>query len=779
MANEPNMKVTYTSDSSKFVAGTRQAKNAVRDFQKTTDSALAEIGDAFGVNTGKVAQLSNAIQGMGVKMTKSGSDSVRALGNVLLSLDKVKLGIAGLGIGAAIASFKALNETAEAFKKTVQGANLEMMTAAYVQTYQQAFFDMNSAQGQALANFQSGLKKAWAEARSVFTSILVNPGQTMRSLQTVFGAAMPGGVGIPIAVTGARAAADQVQSISDRMQTANEKALEAEEIAGRIYELQRLRSDQAVEIANTENKITELKNTVWDKSKSELDRAEALRGVQDLIRQKYTEQYDIESELADLMEDQLSLTNSTPEQIDAANQQRIKANSLVGQMNGELKSLLRQQNSLNGAAGAGAKAESDAAAAAKELARVSATVADLSSRRAERVSAVAEIEASIADLRRQAADSATTEADRAAAVAEAQTLVRTELAAQYDQETRLAESMARVNELSTATPDAIDKANRQRVLAISLMAEQQRQLRELAAIQGESIEFSETEADIEQKIAELRGIAMNLASSEETRTEAIAAARELIRQKYAQANQEGRTGVDLYGQMSSEIQELIAFQKELTEQVKKTTDAYGAMTGSARIENFDLSVKQDLGNFTYSKGQKTSLAGDLGKVQEVKKAIIDIRSELTNLAAEGASAIGSLIGDLINGENAWSNFGNAALEALGDMAVAVGKTIMQEGIAVEAAKLALTTMSGVGAIAAGAALVAIGSALKTSLKNAAAGNYSASGSVASSSYRGTGMSSSSAGYEPREIRVTGALVASGNQLIAVINNENNRTSHTT
>ena len=104
----------------------------------------------------------------------------------------------------------------------------------------------------------------------------------------------------------------------------------------------------------------------------------------------------------------------------------------------------------------------------------------------------------------------------------------------------------------------------------------------------------------------------------------------------------------------------------------------------------------------------------------------------------------------------------------------------QEGIAVEAAKMALTTMSGIGAIAAGAALVAIGSALKTSLKNAASGNYSTSGGVASSSY-GRGSSAGSREYQERgfNVQVTGTLVGQGSQLVAVLNNETNRKSHTT
>jgi len=557
MANEPNMKVTYTSDSSKFVQGTRQAKAAVKDFQATTDSALEEIGNAFGVNTGKVGQMTSAIQGMGQKMSASSNESVRALGNMIASLDKVKLAVAGLGIGAAIAAFKSLNSVAEAFKNTVQGANIEMMTAAYVDTYRQAFYDMNSAQGQTFANFMANVKKAGAAAGAVFGSLLVNQGQ--KTSTALFGLADP------------TFWKDTIGS----MKSANEKATEAEEIAGRIYELQRLRSDKAVEIANTENRISELKNIIWDKSNSEVERANALKEVQDLIRQKYTEQYDIESEIADLMEQQNSLTSSTPAQIDAANQQRIKANSLVSQMNGELKGLLRQQNSLTGS--------------------VKATTIALGEE---------------------------------------------------------AEAMLKV-------------------------------------IQAQQI----------QEIAN-RPEFQNL----------------------------GVSGISL---------------------------PTGATTE-----------------------QSTNLAGDLGKVQEVKRAIIDIKSELSGLAAEGASAIGSLIGDLINGENAWANFGNAALEALADMAVAVGKTILQEGIAVEAAKLALTTMSGVGAIAAGAALIAIGSALKTSLKNAANGSYSASSSVASSSYRGSG-SAGVGGYDQRELRVTGVLKASGSTLLAVIDSEENRRSHTT
>jgi len=556
--NQPNMKVTYTSDSSKFVAGTRQAKTAVRDFQKTTEQAMGQLGEAFGVNTGKLGQMASSVKGLGVELSKSGNAGVKAFGEMVSGLDAVKLGIAGLGLGAAIASFKALQATAENFKKTVAGANIEMATAAYVSTYQQAFYDMNTAQGQAMANFMSNLEKVKAGAGAVLGNFLVNQGNSLST--SLFGVADP------------RFWKDTIGA----MKSANAVATEASEIANQIYQLERKRSDMMVDLADKENRITELKNIIWDKTNSTVERSEALAKVQQLIREKYTEQFDIENEIADLMEQQNSLASSTPEEIDRANQQRVKANNLVAQMNSELRSLLRQQNSLTGS--------------------VKETVAALS--------------------------------------AEAKAMLK-----------------------------VVD-----------------------ASIQ----------ADLDKR-------------------------------------------PELYNLGASGI----------------------SMPGATTAPN-------------------VALAGYTGQVEEVSRAILDVRNSLTDLAADGAVAIGSLIGDLINGENAWGNFGNAALGALGDMAVAVGKTIMQEGIAVEAAKMALTTMSGIGAIAAGAALVAIGSALKTSLKNAASGNYSASSGVASSSY-GRGSGAGSREYQERgfNVQVTGTLVGQGSQLVAVLNNENNRKSHTT
>jgi hypothetical protein len=95
-------------------------------------------------------------------------------------------------------------------------------------------------------------------------------------------------------------------------------------------------------------------------------------------------------------------------------------------------------------------------------------------------------------------------------------------------------------------------------------------------------------------------------------------------------------------------------------------------------------------------------------------------------------------------------------------------------------KAALESLNGYVAIAAGTALVALGSAVKAGLSNIASGSYSSSANVATAGGYGS-TSMLGADFETREMKVevTGTLRASGNELLTVIENENTRKKHTT
>jgi hypothetical protein len=164
------------------------------------------------------------------------------------------------------------------------------------------------------------------------------------------------------------------------------------------------------------------------------------------------------------------------------------------------------------------------------------------------------------------------------------------------------------------------------------------------------------------------------------------------------------------------------------------------------------------------------------KVDE--KEVIDVSKELASLVEQGvtsvSTSIGTLIGDLATGGDAWSNFASSAVSAFGDMAISVGKMAVSTGVATLGIKAALESLNGYAAIAAGAALIALGTAVKVGMSNIASGNYSASSSVASSSY---GRSSSGVGgyaTSAINIKVTGTLIGDGSQLKGVIDSENSR-----
>lgn len=164
-----------------------------------------------------------------------------------------------------------------------------------------------------------------------------------------------------------------------------------------------------------------------------------------------------------------------------------------------------------------------------------------------------------------------------------------------------------------------------------------------------------------------------------------------------------------------------------------------------------------------------------------KAAVVELSDIIENGVVGMSEALGGLIGDLINGENAWGNFAQAGISVVADMLSTVGKAFIAEGVGVIAAKKALTMGAGAGAVAAGAAMVALAATMKTAMSNAASswGSGGYSSSVASSSYASSSAYGASAFGREMEVKVTGTLTANGSKLVAVLNNENDRRSYTT
>lgn len=559
MAKGANMKVNMTADNSDLVQKAKESKQALKDFEKVGDDALSRLGEAFGVNTGKIEQMSSALRGLGTKMSESGNAGTAAFGKLLTSVGGLSTAIAGIGIGAIVTGFKMLNDEAENFKSTVAGANMEMATAAYIDTYRQVIHDFNREVGQGTAEAQSSWKKFWGTI-----------GAGMKAaFQTgaVAGAAAPGDFNNQALVT-----------YNNLLTEAGQKARTAEEISNEMYQVTRQMSDKAVEWARMEREIAEYKRIAYDKTSSTAQQQESLNKAVELITQKYGEQAELQGKLADLQEEFNSLAESSVADIDKANQLRVQSENVTASMNNALRELSERQAS----------------------------------------------------------------------------------------------------------------------------------------------------------------VAANAQKEAQARKEALAAAQAMAA---ARANLQGWDGS-------------ISSENNLKDSLPTQMTAPDAGIAVPVTPVLDTDAVTDITN--------------------------ELQSVLTSAFDSIGSALGSLIGDLITGEDAWGNFGNAALAAFGDMATSIGKMAISIGVAALAIQGALTSLNGWAAIAAGTALVALGMAVKTGLSNIASGNYSSSASVATSGNYGSSTSFGTS-FEEREvnIRVTGSLYASGNQLMAVIENENNRKNHTT
>lgn len=363
MASAPNMKVRATMDNSDLKKKSQESKAALRDFEKTGTDAVSKLGEAFGVNTGKIGQMMSSLRGLGEKMTESGNAGTAAFGKLLTGVNGLTAGLAGIGIAGVVAGFKLLNEEATAFKNTMEGASIDVMTTAYIETYRQALHDFNAETGRTVAEAQASLLKGW----NVFIAQLKNEVLNM-DLKTAIagplGAALLGGN----------------QGNAAAYEDANAKATEAERIAGRIFDIQRRISDSAVEWARMESDIAEYKRIAYDKTVDTATQQDALAKATELIRDRYVEEARLRKQLADLQSQYNGLVSSSIADIDKANQLRIQEERVVISMNNALRELSDRQATIT----ANVQKEAEARRQAAEfIQRKEAYAADTAEARAD------------------------------------------------------------------------------------------------------------------------------------------------------------------------------------------------------------------------------------------------------------------------------------------------------------------------------------------------------------------------------------------------------------
>lgn len=384
---QPTMKVNVTADNGDLSRKMKDSKAAVKDFEKVSDDALKAFGSAIGVNIDQISRLSNSLKGLGEKMQKSGNDGAKSMGKIVSALGSATAAIAGLGIGAAVAAFKLLNDEATAFKNTVQGASVDLQTTAFVATYAQALRDANEAVGENTATIMSELTKKWktlwADVKFIAVDAIADiaTGELeVREGMLKSMAALPGLSGILGPATVLDAAGTLLGKSLDTLQGLKSEAIGLGESAARIeermYNIRLKMVDKTVEWARMERQIAEYKRIAYDKSVDTATQQEALNKATQLIEQRYKEEARLKKQLADLQFQYNDLASSSLEDIQKANQLRVDEENTVARMNNALRELSERQATIALNAQKEADAKKEALAAAQAMAESRAALAD-------------------------------------------------------------------------------------------------------------------------------------------------------------------------------------------------------------------------------------------------------------------------------------------------------------------------------------------------------------------------------------------------------------------
>ncbi|HEY9885734.1 MAG TPA: tape measure protein, partial [Vampirovibrionales bacterium] len=175
---------------------------------------------------------------------------------------------------------------------------------------------------------------------------------------------------------------------------------------------------------------------------------------------------------------------------------------------------------------------------------------------------------------------------------------------------------------------------------------------------------------------------------------------------------EGKAAFDAY---NSSLEETLRLQSQI-ESVSTQISQKPVVNESSGVFEF--------GNLAGDKPPITEFADSL---EEKKENIISATNQISAVFVN----LGSTIGDALSGgASSFANFGNALLKTVGAIAVQLGEAAIGIGVAMLAIKLAFTNPFT--AIAAGIALIALGSALGNIANNAISGGGGGGGSVGSS-----------------------------------------------
>lgn len=329
--------------------------------------------------------------------------------------------------------------------------------------------------------------------------------------------------------------------------------------------------------------------------------------------------------------------------------------------------------------------------------------------------------------------------------------------------------------------------------------------------------FQREEADMEARISELRRQAADrewktAKERESAAREAMALTKELGDKRVALAKEEYqisferdqlaenmnedtektnnlyRAMIDIEKGCNNQQREMFELIQRNANEVKKEAEAFNKLLATLRnikVEGLDVAVDEGVLDtdipleIDHSDIDEEIKAWKADIEAHPWKVPLDIGGNIETALEDIAVSLGETFGNILSGQGGFADFGENVLSIFGDLCVKLGKMAIGVGIAVKGIKLSLQDFQWYGAVAAGVALVALGTAVKGAMKNLASG-ASSSGSVSmatASPIGGSGLSYFNPYQQNNEIEIKGTLVAKGNDLVAVFDKTRRRNNY--
>lgn len=376
----------------------------------------------------------------------------------------------------------------------------------------------------------------------------------------------------------------------------------------------------------------------------------------------------------------------------------------------------------------------------------------------------------VAALMLTASDKSKTVQERQEAVANAIALQKQVSGDQIAMQKTLADNIKAQNDLASSSVEDMDRQRSAYAAVEDLSRDLNQRLREMTSLQNE---IANSAAATEQKWRDGVNKAIDIGMTELTKFNAEMDKALEMRDKMAMDN----IAAPLKS-MSASLTGRADNGKGLMGGINLDEEA---LKGLKQLTQFDTSAVDGLLSKIDPSKLSESFKGYYNFLDEMIKATDDANKALNDAIVGGISDSFQYLANCVAGLDEISGAGmmNALLSPLAEAAIRMGEIMVSAGLASEAFKSMLTNPYT--AIAAGAALIAVGAAAKAGLQaavNSATGTSYVASSVASSGY--SNNSSNDRSWE-REmtLHVTGTLQADGSKLVAVLNNEANRKRYTT